>query len=163
MLFIQEIGSDIWWEYDRYSNRLYNYYGGYHEAASDTKEWQYIKRIEAPSWHALYLKTGYCCLERGLDRNIWLSPEGTAYPCESHTVTASAIVDVIYGISDMTFPDDYLISKGWVKITTSEMLDYYISQGYYKNLTKAQIKTIREWCSYYKIAPDLIINTPASR
>lgn len=141
----------IYWEVDLDKMRLYNYNGGWHPIDENSEEWCNGEIIKADSWHDLYLKVGYCCLERRFAASIWLSPEGMPYSATAHLLTAQAICEVIYGVDRETFADDFLISRGWVKLTNSLMLDYYIKQGYYKHLTLSQRVAVLEWCKLFNI------------
>lgn len=146
MKYVQEADSTDWWEYIEDKNIAINYYGGWHVVNENN-----VKFLEADSWHDLYKKYGYCCLSQGMFCSIWLSPEGIMYPCDSHITAAQDIADVIYDVRDSKLSDDFLISRGWVKIAANILLSYYIEQGYYRNLTQPQKIALSKWCEVYNV------------
>ena len=135
--------ENTYWEVDLNRMRLYNYNGGWHSIDENSEEWCDGEIVNADSWHDLYKQTG-------LGLVAWLSPEGISYPSEAHIVLADDICDILYGLDDEEYSDDYLVSSGWVKIS-NYMLSYYIDQGYYDNITPKQREVLLEWCRVYGI------------
>ena len=64
------------------------------------------------------------------------------------------IVEVVYGLQSADYvgsASDILVGNGWIKLTTSAMLPYYIQDGMYYCLSYDQVRAIREWANDYKV------------
>lgn len=150
MLFIKFKGK--WYELK--NNRLYNYKGGwttYDPTESETIE----EGIELATWQELYAKTGYCPYQVDeLLGEMWIAPNGKCFYGRAHSLCAEHIVDFLFCDDEMEFPEDFLISNGWIKTTTSAMGHLYAETGMYDHMTPAQFDIMREWTSKYGIRMD---------
>ena len=45
--------------------------------------------------------------------------------------------------------EDFLRERGWVKLTTSLMYQWYEKDGMYDHLTKKQSKAYKQWLDYH--------------
>lgn len=128
-----------------------NYFGGCHPIKEDSEGFKKSRFVEADSWHDLYKKHKYCCLETGaLYFSMWISPDGTTFMADCFHEAAESIVDVIFGFGESEkHPEDFIKHRGWIKITTDIILYYYANEGLYKTVTKAQLSVLRKWCNCY--------------
>ena len=85
--------------------------------------------------------------------DLWLSPEGLCYEGDAHAVQAECIMKELYGIELNPFginsAEEALIDRGWVKLTTSLMYDYFYIDKMYNNLTEEQQSVYDEWKNYH--------------
>lgn len=153
MTFVK-IGKD-WYEWpDKTQLRFYNYHNGWRTVDENDEEWLNARTGEFDSWHNLFYNTGYTTLARDVtSRDLWVAPNGMCFDGQAHAVAASAILEVVYGEEERMFEaEDKLIERGWIKLTTSFMLDMYDNQGMYDDLTYEQYMTVRDWCVSNNIA-----------
>lgn len=135
-----------WWEWDAGNMWAFNVRGGGHNI--NENELGECEFLNCESWHDLYIKTGFNPLKSDITGTGWISPAGEFYPCDAHEIDAIKILEVIYGIETdcLTWGGDELISKGWIKVTTSCMFEIYCEEGLYnKPMTHQQRKAFREW------------------
>lgn len=155
MKFVKLYGHNFWYEWDEFNMRLRNFRGGWRDIDENSDEWMLATVMNADSWHDLYLKTGYNgMMERFPPRNAWLDREGYFYEGTAHEYCAEKIVEVVYGWTDDDYfgsAADILVGNGWVKLTTSAMLPYYIESGMYECLSYEQVRAIREWANDYRV------------
>jgi len=141
-------------EFIKYDNKYYEFFRGKYFNCHDG--YVQIPRFviestpleEYESWHDLYEKTGYMPIKCDTnERNTWCAPDGQMYEGQSHALEATYITEIIYGNDlDLGEAEEFLIERGWVKLTTSNMYYYYAKDGMYKNLTRAQYEQINIWC-----------------
>lgn len=150
MTFVKLFGDYGYYHWDKEQMRLYNFRGGWRTIDENSEGWGKATTIEAESWHRLYLITGYCPLMVDLyARDAWMDTDGNLYEGDGHSYWAERISEFLFGYNseyDIYDPADELVEVyGWVKITTSLMLPYYISSGMYDNLNYEQRDTLRKW------------------
>ena len=158
MTFVKLSGEPHFYRFNQEKFRLYNFRGGWRSIDENSTDWMYSTHIEAEDWHDLYLSTSYNpMLASVMDRDVWLDPEGRFYDGEGHSLCAEYICEILWGYTDDNPPeamwsaDDFLIRKGWVKLTPDAMLPYYISQGMYERLSEYQVHSIRDWANHWGI------------
>jgi len=81
-------------------------------------------------------------------RDCWVSPEGEIYNCTAHDLYAEYIVEYLFN-EDTEMASDILISKHWVKFTTSCMATYYKHDGMYDHLTDIQKQIYDDCFNFY--------------
>ena len=155
--FLRRKKEDDYWLifYDKMC--LINYRGGHHDINENSPEWIDGEIIDALDWHELYVKTGFNPLKTGINNpDVWVSPKGELFEGLAHAVAAEDIADIIYGQDELGLyeAEDFLIKEGWIKLTTSLMLDYYIEDGMYSSVTFEQKNTIFDWCEANNIKYD---------
>lgn len=147
--------GDGYWEWDKDRMMLYNYNDGHTYIDENSEEWAAATTCEADSWHDLYVKTGFnpLVIPYYLARDAWLSPEGEFHEGPVHDFWAEKIMEILFG-EDGSFDycSDYLKEQGWVKLTTSVMLNYYIEDGMYDHLTMAQKESMSLWADVYGLS-----------
>jgi hypothetical protein len=67
----------------------------------------------------------------------------------AHEVCAEDIGEILWGRDDID--GDELIRLGWIKLTTSGMLTYYIDYGMYDHITMEQEDVIRRWAAEHGV------------
>ena len=153
--FVKLSGSDWWYRWDEDRFVLKNFRGGWRDIDENSDEWMLSTIMEADSWHDLYLKTGFNPMwEFEPPRDAWLDREGNFYEGTAHELCAEQIIEVIWGYEWGSYnysAADNLVANGWVKLTTSAMLPYYIEDGMYDCLSEAQVHAIRQWASDWRI------------
>lgn len=150
MTFVKPYGERDYWEWDRDRMRLYNYDCGHYDINENSDSWMLATVKEADSWHDLYVKTGYCPLYVDYtERDLWVSPDGICYYGEAHEVRAEDICEILW--DNKNGGGDELDRLGWIKLTTSGMLTYYIDYGMYDHITVAQEQIIRKWSEHWGI------------
>lgn len=149
--------NELWYEYDeRRPDKLYNFHHGWTTKDKNTIIQDYVF---FDNWHDVYETTGFNPLVDTTFYNLtgWLAPNGDWYPCEAHLCGADDIIELIYG-EDCDYSDDELIKCGWVKLTNTLMLQYYIDAGMYHHLTWEQAQTLQNhWCVYSGIEFDELL------
>ena len=146
MTFVKLSGQHGWWEWDRDRMRLYNYDCGHTDIDENSDEWMGATLLEADDWHDLFVKTGYCPLYAPIWKNdLWVDIDGRTYEGMAHEVCAEDIGEILWGRDDVD--GDELIRLGWIKLTTSGMLTYYIDYGMYDHITMEQEDVIRRWAA----------------
>lgn len=146
---------DVYWKWDKEHMKLYNYHHGHNYIDENSEEWAAATICEADSWHDLYVKTGYnpLIIPYYQARDAWLSPQGEFYEGTAHSLCAERIVEMLLGNSESyEYCSDFLIERGWVKLTTSVMLNYYIEDGMYDHLTMAQKESMSLWADVYGLS-----------
>ena len=148
--------NEIWYKYcpdrtGKYKYITYNLRTPETEPTID--EVAYADKIEVETWHDLYKKTGYCPVKVNITENdVWVSPWGAYFIGTGHGYKAERICDILFGLDyDITKAEDYLITHGWKKCTTSWMRDYYIKDNHYSNCTPMQQKAIIAWDIEHKL------------
>lgn len=153
--FVKLYGSAYWYKWDEEKFILKNFRGGWRDIDENSDEWMLSTIMEADSWHDLYNKTGFNpLLELNPPRDAWLDRDGNFYDGTAHEVCAEQIIKVIYGIERddiMYTAADNLVANGWVKLTTSAMLPYYIEDGMYDCLSFDQVVAIRQWAADWRV------------
>lgn len=150
MTFVKPFGETGYWEWDKARMRLYNYHCGHHDIDENSDEWMHAHLVEAKDWHDLYMKTGFCPLYVSyMERDMWVDPDGGCYEGLAHEVCAEDIGEVLWGRDDVD--GDELIRLGWIKLTTSGMLTYYLDYGMYDHITYEQERVIRAWAEYWGV------------
>ena len=152
MTFLKYKDKEHWWEWGKEKMIAYNYLGGHHNI--DENALGGAEYCECDSWHDLYLTKHYCPLEvTKREQDVWISPEGKYYYGEAHAVQAEHLCEIIYGLDDarIDWADDYLITLGWIKATTSLMWQV----SYYDNLCnsvmpQAQFDALWDWCQLHQ-------------
>ena len=155
MKFVKLCGEEYWYLWEEFDMKLRNFKGGWRTIDENSDEWMFSTIIEAENWHELYLKTGYNgMLELFPPRDAWLDREGNFYDGVAHELCAEKIIEIVYGWTDNDYVGssaDVLVANGWVKLTTSAMLPYYIEDGMYNCLSYDQVCAIREWANDYRV------------
>lgn len=151
MKFIK-LGRD-WYEFDIQRMRAINYNCGHFDIDENSPEYIEAKLGDFVSWHDLYLETDYDPLIGEVCHCGWISPYGDFYPAEAHAVTAADICDILYGLDfdDIYDASSYLHKRGWVRVTTGVLMEYYIRDGEYDNVRKEQYFTLTDWAQKYAI------------
>ena len=153
MKFVKLYGEPEYWRLDEERMRLYNYQNGSFAIDENSDEWMLSTIVEAEDWRDLYLKTGYCVLyAHGFPRETWIDPDGICYEGRycSHEVLAKEIGKIVFGEDDMN-GDDLFNKFGWIKVTTSLMLQHYFDEGHYDCITVAQAETLRKWAEAWNV------------
>lgn len=153
MKFVKLCGESEYWRLDEERMRLYNYQNDSFAIDEDSDEWVLSTIVEAEDWRDLYLKTGYCVLyAHDFPRETWIDPDGIYYEgrYRSLEVLAKEIGKIVFGEDDMN-GDDLFNKFGWIKVTTSLMLQHYFDEGYYDCITVAQMETLRKWAKAWKV------------
>ncbi len=152
--FIKPLGDTRWYQLNPKNGRMYDRGVGILSFSFDENDPSYAKSeiIEAEDWHDLFKKTGYSGLCRDITaKDLWVDREGGCWEGLAHAVAAQEIVEDIIGEDlDLAKAEGYLVDNGWVKLTTSFMLDYYINDGMYDYITTDQARTIKEWCDFHE-------------
>lgn len=151
---------DSYWEWDESKMLLINRKYGHHNINENSPEWINATFIEAEDWHDLYLKTGWTDLYIGDYRVpcLWLDPDGECWQGECHEVDAEDIVEVLYGEDlGLDYAGDYLIKRGWVKLS-NWMFQFYAESHLYDNITEYQARAIKEWCDYFDLPFDWVVH-----
>ena len=153
--FVKLLGSDWWHKWDEERFVLKNFRGGWRNIDENSDEWMLSTIIEADSWHDLYNKTGFNpMIEDHPPRDAWLDREGNFYEGTTHELCAEQIFEILFGQEwgDYNYSAaDALVANGWVKLTTSPMLPYYIEYGMYNCLSYNQVVSIREWATNWRV------------
>lgn len=137
----------IWHKKEMY---LENINGGFVDIDENCFAWVSAEVQDFDSWHQLYLATHYNPFTESFNHKyLWVNPEGECCNGDGHCIVAPKIIEVIYG-EDVQYGDDYLINKGWIKLSTF-MYDTYAKCGMYKNITTAQWEVLSNWCKYYNL------------
>ena len=143
---------DSWYEWDKESMHMYSYGGSWCEVDENSSDFLNALTLEADSWHDLYLKTGFNplrCDEYTAD--VWVDVNGDFFTGDSHEVQARSLCEIVYGVTDNNYGGDYLLKRGWIKLTTGFMLRAYKRSGMYDNINKHQSVAIIKWCDIHKI------------
>ena len=142
-----------YYEFDQDKMRLLSFPYGHFYIDENSPEWAEATMHEYEDWHDLYNHTGYCPTKCGYDvSDCWLDPAGQLYQWLAHAVEAQNIIDYIYGKHlDIDDACEYLIDRGWVKLTTSAMRYYYIEDRMYDNMTYDQWETADLWAYYHGV------------
>ena len=141
-----------WYIINSDNNRLYNFAGGWMDYSSNEKNIE--ETAIATNWLDFFDISGYCPFELfDLEGDMWIAPDGRMFKGEAHTLWADKIYDFFYRYInkyDLSFnAEDFLIKQGWIKVTTSLMLDYYIIDGMYSNMTNSQQEIMSKWTDKY--------------
>lgn len=142
--------GDQWYLWHEGSMTLHNIHHGFFQIDENAEDWLNAIVEEADGWYDICSKyRWYPDLTDCSACDAWLSPKGEFFRCSAHSVEAVAICEFYYpasfDMSEMYLADDYLIDRGWVKITTSAMYGIYRKDGMYTHLTKAQEKAMFDW------------------
>lgn len=80
------------------------------------------------------------------NRTGWLSPDGIFYLCQSyeHHTMAALICDLLYEHFGVT-PDDYLLQRGWCRITLSVLRNKEWSIYWERFLTDVQKNFLKKY------------------
>lgn len=156
MKFVKLHGSTEWCVFNEDYMTLESYRDpdngcSFTEIDENSPEWAGAEFIEAEDWHDLYLKNGYSPLYRTFEeRFLWVAPDGTTWKGDCHAIDAEQIVAIAYGEEDMNWrqADDFLIQRGWVKLSTF-MDRIYEDDCMYLDLTFPQEEIRREWYRYH--------------
>lgn len=146
MKFIKYPTGD-WWEWDVSRMRAYNIRRGHHDI--DENSLGDCEYAEYDSWHDLYVHTGYNPLIGFITSTGWIDPQGEFYPCTAHEADADMILSLVYGEDDDEWGADTLIERGWIKVTTSCMFEYYCQDGHYRNMTPSQKIMFVSWMDLF--------------
>ena len=140
---------------------LENIYGDIKHIDENTPEWINAIIDEFEDWHDVYRKTLYNPLMVDCSsKNAWLDPEGYFWKGECHEIDAKAICRLLYPSStDMLFESDFLIDRGWVKLSATLMFTVYCDSNMYDNITRDQFYAIREWCEYHNLPLNMMIGS----
>ena len=144
MKFVKK--NNIWYKHNNNSDKLYNFFHGWTNYNPETD----IEK-EFENWHDLYIKTGWHpFITDSKERNVWISPNGEYFACNSHFVGAQQILEVIYNSKDNDFPDDFLVSHGWVKATTSLMWNmFYYKENY--TISRKTKDALEKYCKIHNL------------
>ena len=97
--------------------------------------------------HQLEIRTTY------KNNDVWLAPDGEFYEGRAHSLYATYIVKQLYNREcddfGMYTSEDFLIKHGWVKLTTSAMMEYYAKDGMYDHLTEIQESAKSLWEAFH--------------
>jgi hypothetical protein len=85
--------------------------------------------------------------------NAWVSPSGVVYICDKmqHRALANEILDELINIEGIIKLDDSemtIESLGWMKLSHGEW--FYLTWGFNRRLTTAQINKLFDWINKYK-------------
>lgn len=139
-----------YWEIDLTKMRLYNYHGGWHDIDENSEDWLEGKIIEADNWHDLYLLKGYNPLAGDYTSSEgWLDLDGNFWQGNGHSIIASEICELYYGLEMEEYAESFLVEHGWIKYTAWFMYDLYFQDGHYNFLTKEQYESFYDWCIYH--------------
>lgn len=150
MLFINYLGKNQWWEFDKEKMIAFNYDGGYHYIKEDVL--QQAEICEYQDWHELYLAKHFCPLEVNIKwRDVWISPEGRFYNGEAHENRAEEILEIIYGEIDIDWPGDRLEELGWIRATRTLMWEVRLNSDYWddKKISIKQYNALWDWCKHH--------------
>lgn len=151
MKFVKLSGQSYWYEWEEFDMKLRNFKGGWRNIDENSDEWMYSTIIEAGSWYDLYKKTGFCPMLVPIwTRDVWMDTEGNFYEGLAHELCAEKIGECMFGIPDMS-GDDLINQMGWVKLTTSCMLKFYLDDGMYDHITAAQETAMRAWAAANRV------------
>lgn len=146
MRFIQLQGDTDWYllEDDGY---LSNYKEGGFYPDENSPEWMNATTAHYDSWYELCQAEHYYPTHTTYKTNdVWLAPWGEFFDGYAHEVAAQAICDYMYGQNERLYAaGDYLIERGWIKLTTSLMLGIYENNGMYDNMTWEQQEAAHYW------------------
>ena len=150
MTFVRLFGDSHYYHWDKDKMKLYNFHNGWRTIDENSEQWMNAWLIEADDWHDLYIQTGYCPLFTDSWRHdVWVDTEGNFYEGDGHSLCAEKICEVLFGYDEnvsLYDPSDCLIDwYGWIKLTTSPMLTYYLEDGLYDHITQEQVNAIKEW------------------
>lgn len=153
MTFLKFKDSDDWMLYEEKYSFLSNIYGGGFYVKKGSKEWNEATIEESASWYELCKKYSYYPTETTWkSSDVWLSPDGRFFEGHCHAVEAEYICEYMFDKHLTTeLSDDFLIKKGWVKLTTSLMYNIYIKEGMYNNLTSKQKDLARVWAYQHRM------------
>lgn len=155
MKFVKLYGQAYWYEWEEFEMKLRNFKGGWRNIDENSDEWMYATIIELDSWHDLYKHTGFNPMMEAIPpRDVWVDRDGNFYEGVAHELCAEQIIEVVYGWKYQDYigsSSDLLVGNGWIKLTTSAMLPYYIEDGMYRCLSEAQVRAIREWAQNWHI------------
>ena len=147
--FVKLSGQHHWYLWDEDKFVLRNFRGGWRNIDENSDEWMLSTIVSADSWHDLYEKIGYNpMLEQTPPRDAWVDCDGNFYYGDAHELCAEQILDVLYGLEWGEYnysAGDNLVAHGWIKLTTSAMLPYYLEYGMYDHITSKQEDAIRRW------------------
>ena len=133
--FVKYADDNNYLMWDEKRMRLVNFNHGHYDIDENDPAWINAAVVDALDWHDLFIKTGYNPLECTYeDRDLWVAPDGHCYDGRAHLICAEKLMKIICGSED-DFAEDRLREDGWIKLTTSFMLEYYIRDGMYNNLT----------------------------
>lgn len=164
MKFVKK--NNIWYKHNNNSDKLYNFFHGWtnYDSINDIEE-------EFENWHDLYKKTGWHpFITDSKERNVWISPWGEYFSCNAHYLGAEKIIEVIYGIKEVDYADDYLVERRWVKGTTSLMWDMFYADMEYC-ITEKTKNAILKYCYThnlrlpvdFKIVDDYKVENPNAK
>ena len=148
-MFVKKDGH--WYILDVKNKRFYNFLNGWKiDICSPNDE-----TCDVETWHELFLKTGYKPTETDYRTNdVWLDPDGNFYEGRAHSLQAEHITQYMYGLEfddcGSETAEEYLVKKGWVKLTTSLMSEYYSLDGMYNHLTQKQQTAKHLWDKYHQ-------------
>lgn len=145
--------EEVWAEWDQDNMRLYFFPHGVQRIDENSALWTLAEIHEFESWHDLYLHTGFNPLAAtAQDRYVWLDPDGEFWQGEAHACVAEDIALLVFGEElDIDYADDFLIQRGWVKLSATMMHYIYCESDMYDNITTYQWKSICEWCEYWDL------------
>ena len=151
MKFVKLYGDEYWYLWEEYDMKLRNFKGGWRTIDENSDAWMLGTVIEAKDWYDLYKKTGFAPMEVPIwTRDVWMDTEGRTYDGVAHEVCAEKIGESMFGIPDMS-GDDLIELYGWIKLTTSGMLRYYLEDGMYDHITFEQEESLREWARLNRV------------
>lgn len=160
MKFLRYANQDDWWLWKEDTMRVSNFHGGWHNIDENSPSFMNGTVIEASGWCGLYRLTGWCPIKlQKPDRDMWISPLGEMFGSEdpmdfSHESMAEDILLFIFDKEAEPFGEagDFLIQRGWIKVTTSLMGQYYEDDLHmYDNMTDEQWVTYQLWKEKYQI------------
>lgn len=151
MKFVKLYCDDYWYLWEEFDMKLRNFKGGFRYIDENSEDWMFATVINADSWYDLYKKTGFAPMEVPIwTRDVWMDTEGRTYDGVAHELCAEKIGESMFGIPDMT-GDDLIHLYGWIKLTTSGMLRYYLDDGMYDHITFEQEESLREWARLNRV------------
>lgn len=132
--------------------KLYNYNQGWRNISENASYWINGEIVEYADWAELIKSTHYIFKQNDYHvRSGWLAPNGVIYECRAHSLISKDLAYAFYPdeISESTYEDDLLISKGWHKLTTSLLWDYYTEEQILATLEQKEV--IEQWCEYHNM------------
>ena len=152
MKFVKLSGQQYWHLWEEFEMKLRNFKGGWRTIDENSDEWMYSTIIEADSWYDLYKKTGFCPMLAPIwEHDLWVDTEGNCYEGNGHEWCAEKIGECVFGIPNMS-GDDLINLYGWIKLTDSGMLKFYLDEGMYDHITYEQQLTLLDWAKGHRIS-----------
>lgn len=154
MTFLKTIDGE-YWHWCQETMKAINYNGGGFTINENSDWFLNCQIVEADSWHTLFLRYHYIPIEMGDVHSFtaWLDPEGRFWHATAHACDAVDIADIYYGKQLKTFgincAEDYLIERGWLKLTKGAMWPIYVDdneKGDPWKISQATYNSLFDYC-----------------